>query len=97
MNADYRVRVYKKILRLRLVTAFVWAIGTIVYTTMIWHTSEKGVVFHPFVMLVPSSIMVGFAVNAFERKCPKCNEKFYGDILRFLSAKSCRYCDYHGT
>lgn len=97
MNADCRVQLYKKIMRLRVVTAFVWAIGAIVYTAMIWHTSEKGAVFPLFLMLVPSSIMLGFAVIAFERRCPECNEKFYGNILRFFSAKSCRYCDYHGT
>ncbi len=96
MDVDFRIGRYKKILRLRLMTAFVWAIGTLVYTMMVWQSSEKGVVFNPFVMLIPSSVMIGFAVNAFETKCPKCDEKFYGDVLRFFSAKSCRYCDYHG-
>ena len=83
---------------LALVTLIIglWVIGAIVYTTMIWHTAENGIIFDPLVMLIPSTIMLGFAINVFEKKCPQCYQKFFGNLLRFLSSKSCRYCGYHG-
>jgi len=97
MNMDSWARIYEKMMRLRVMTAFVWVIGTIVYTAITWYVSEKGLVLEPFLILIPSSVMIGFAVIAFGQSCPKCNEKFYGDLLRFFSTKSCRYCDYHGS